>query len=376
MLRQGIFLAVTVVSIFAGCRRDDLNTVTDGPVNFLTTDNLNGEEDDPAVAVDSQGTIHVVWFSDRDGTNDLYTVHSTAINPDIGQITWSTPVQITHNDTAQFPPPSHGDYFPSLIIDETGTFHLAWHRVNQISASHILYMKSDGTTAGWAAATLDSITSGLNYDRFPGLVNFSSGDLRVHFNSSTRTTPGKNSIYVSQSADNGVTWGAPAEVPSLNAPSEQSAFPDVVKLPNGSFVAAFVRWKLEPSSDLFDETSDIFYAASPDGNNWIVDQVTNDPVDVVNDLAPAVFFDHADSVHLAWTTIRFGDISGDIVQTKASDRAFYPNRATLLSSEVGTPDHSAKIIPMTLSGHQVYLQIWVRIPSLHNQVVYRILTSL
>ncbi|MCI0596249.1 MAG: hypothetical protein L0Z48_06875, partial [candidate division Zixibacteria bacterium] len=180
-------LLFTAFFIFTGCSKKKTvtgNPPVNGPVTFLTTGNLNGDDDDPAVAVDAQGNIHVVWFSDRDGTKDLYTVHSTGFDLTTGIIAWSAPIQITDNDETA-PPPLLQDNFPSLLIDETGTFHLTWHRINQINASHIMYMKSDGTAGGWASAALDSVTSGLNYDRFPKIVKFASNDLRIYFNSST-----------------------------------------------------------------------------------------------------------------------------------------------------------------------------------------------
>ena len=348
-----------------------------GPATLLTSGNPIGDDDDPAVAVDAQGRVHVVWFSDRDGTKDLYTVHSTAFDPASGTITWSAPVQITHNDPGQFPNPTQGDNFPSLAIDKTGTFHLAWHRVNLINASHILAMRSDGTSEGWASAAVKDVTSGLNYDRFPHIVKFADNDLRVYFNSGTRGTSGKNDIFVARSTDDGNTWAAPVEVPSLNSDVEQSTFPTIVKTANGPYLGTLVRWKLQPSSDFLDPSSDIFYAESTDGETWTTQQVTSDPNDTVNDLTPTLFFDHASTARLAWATIGFGDPAADIAQMKVSDRASYPALASTLSSSIGTPDHSPEIVSLTVDGRQVSVMIWVRIADPpHNQVVYRMFTDL
>ena len=294
----------------------------DGPVNFLTTGNLNGNDDDPSVAVDVQGNIHVVWFSDRDGTKDLYAVHSTAIDLVSGTITWSAPIHITDNAPALFPPPMQGDEFPSFAIDSTGTHHLAWHRIDLSNQSHILYAKSDGTAAGWAGATVVPVTTGANFDRFASLVRVSATDLRIFFVSHTRVAPaGKEGIFVVKSIDNGATWGAPTEVATLNSGTEQSSLPNIVRLPSGLFTAAFQRWKLNPSNDVFDPTSDIFYGESNDGDAWTTSQVTVDPADNQNDLAPALFFDHSGTEHVAWSSQAFGDPAEDLVQMKISDRA-------------------------------------------------------
>ena len=350
----------------------------DGPVSFLTSGNLNGNDDDPSVAVDPQGNIHVAWFSDRDGTKDLYAVHSTAIDLASGTITWSTPIHITDNAAAQFPPPTQGDEFPSLFIDSSGTHHLAWHRIDLSNQSHILYARSDGTAAGWAAATVVPVTSGANFDRFGNVVRVSATDLRIFFVSHTRVAPaGKDGIFVAKSIDNGATWGAPAEVATLNSSTEQTSLPTILHMPNGLFTATFQRWKLNPSNDVLDPTNDIFYGESNDGDNWTASQVTSDPADNQNDLAPSFFFDHSGTARLVWGSTAFGDPAGDIVQMKVSDRASFPNLTSRLTSTPGLPDHSPKIVAMTINGQQVFVMIWVRIQTPpHNQVVYRIFSAL
>jgi len=350
----------------------------DGPVNFLTTGNLNGNDDDPSVAMDPQGNIHVVWFSDRDGTKDLYAVHSTAIDLASGTITWSSPIHITDNAAAQFPPPTQGDEFPSLFIDSSGTHHLAWHRIDLSNQSHILYARSDGTATGWAAATVVPVTTGANFDRFANVVRVSATDLRIFFVSHTRVAPtGKDGIFVAKSIDNGATWGAPAEVATLNSSTEQTSLPTILRLPNGLFTATFQRWKLNPSNDVLDPTNDIFYGESNDGDNWTASQVTSDPADNQNDLAPSFFFDHSGTARLVWGSTAFGDPAGDIVQMKVSDRASFPNLTSRLTSTPGLPDHSPKIVAMTINGQQVFVMIWVRIQTPpHNQVVYRVFSAL
>jgi hypothetical protein len=348
-------------------------------VVFLTSDNLDGEEDDPAVAVDGQGTIFVVWFSDRDGTKDLYATHSTAINPSSGFITWSSPIQITNNALPDFEPPSTGDHFPSLFIDNAGTHHLAWHRWQPVTnESHILYAKSDGTEAGWANATVVNVTTGAHSDRFPNIVQIAANELRVYFVSTTRNTPNKNDIFVATSVSNGDAWQSPTEVPSLNSATEQSSLPTVLRLPNGSFVAALQRFKLNPSNDVLDPSSDIFFAESANGATWSVDRVTSDPADFFNDLAPSLFIDHAGAVRLAWGATQFGDPTGDLVQMPAANRASFPGFVGLLTVAIGTPDHSPRLIPLTVDGRPVYAMVWVRMTGTppHNQVVYRIFSRL
>jgi hypothetical protein len=249
--------------------------------------------------------------------------------------------------------------------------------VDTINAAHIHYAKSDGTASGWAAATVVDVTTGLNYDRFPHLLRGSATDLRVYFNSSTRKTAGKNDIFMATSANHGVSWGAVAEVATLNTAGEQSPFPWVVKVAANDFQAAFVRWKLEPSSDFLDVTSDVFYGHSTDGLAWTVDQVTSDANDNQNDLVPRLFADHAGARRLTWSTIALGDPAADIAQMRVADRGMYPTGVTTLAPALGVPDHSAEIVPVTVNGQALYVMIWVRIATApHNQVVYKMFSGL
>jgi len=202
--------------------------------------------------------------------------------------------------------------------------------------------------------------------------------LRIFFVSHTRVAPfGKDGIFVAKSADNDATWGAPVEITTLNSATEQASLPAMTRLSTGLFTAAFQRWKLNPSNDVLDPTNDIFYAESNDGDTWTATQVTSDSADNQNDLAPSFFFDHNGNPHLVWGTTAFGDPAGDIVHMKVSDRASYPNLVGRLTSTPGLPDHSPRIVPLTIAGQKAFLMIWVRIQTQpHNQVVYRLFSAL
>jgi len=338
---------------------------------------LNGEDDDPAAVLDANGTIHLVWFSDRDGTKDLYYVHSTAIDLDQASIAWTQPIQITHLDPLSYPPPTRGDNYPALLVDADGTIHVAWHRWNLANECHIHYLKCDGTPSGWVSAVEVSVTSGQNFDRFPHLVRLAPDDLRIYFGSSTRVFPGVNDVVMAKSSDQGATWVTPLPVPSLQASTEHTQFPTVVMLAPSRFAATLDRWQVGATGDALDPTTDVFYAESSDAEHWTVDQVTHQPLDDVHDFVPAPFFDHQNRLHLAWSTTGLGDPAADIVSVLASERALYPAKARLLSPDVGRTDHSPRVLPVTVGGRAVYVMVWVRIVNApHNQVGYRIFSKL
>jgi hypothetical protein len=344
----------------------------DGAFTLLTPDNPNGEDDDPAVASDANGDLHVVWFSDRDGTKDLYYLRSTAIDLVSATIAWTPIEQITDLDPLDYPPPTQGDNFPALLVDGDGMVNVAWHRWNLANECHVHFLRSDGTAAGWASAAVRDVTTGAHFDRFPSLVRYAPDDLRIYFGSSTRRTFGVNDVFVCRSSDDGLSWSAPAAVDSLNDFDEQSQFPKVVKRSDTSYLATLDRWRIDTMADLFDPSSDVFYAESADGESWSVEQVSVDPLDDQNDITPTLFFDHAGTPFLAWATIAFGDPAADLVAVPVSARAAYPTSAQLLTAAPGVADHSPEVLALTVEGRQVFVVFWVRIVGGHNQVGYRV----
>jgi hypothetical protein len=332
------------------------------------------------VARRSDGSI-VAWGGNGFGQCDVPGLPAGQVYIEVAAgtttITWTPPVQITDLDPIQFPPPTQGDNFPSIAIDADGTINVAWFRWNLANECHILFERSDGTPAGWASAVPVDVTVGANFDRFPHVVRFAADDLRIYFGSSTRGTPNVNDIFVTTSSDDGANWSTPAAVATLNTPGEQSQFPTVVKLANGTYAATRDRWALATNLDLFDPSSDVFYAESSDGDLWTVDQVTNDPSDDVNDFVPELFFDHDGATHLAWSTVGMGDPAADIVEVLASGRAQYPASGKLLSPLTGVTDHSPRVVALTVGGRRVYVMVWVRIVGGGaNQVGYRVFTRL
>jgi hypothetical protein len=70
------------------------------------------KDEDPSVICARDGTIFVAWFSDRGGNADIY------ITATHNGIDWSSPVRVTSSPS--------GDFYPNLIQDYQGTFHLVW----------------------------------------------------------------------------------------------------------------------------------------------------------------------------------------------------------------------------------------------------------
>lgn len=364
-------------SCFDSGSKHDTEPPIDGLVTPLTGGNPSGEDDDPTVVLDAHGTIHVVWFSDRDGTKDLYYVRSTSIDVDGATIHWTDPLQLTDLDATQYPPPTRGDNYPWLWIDADDMLNVTWHRWNLANECHVMFLRFDGSAAGLALASEVPVTVGANFDRYPSLVRRAADDLRIYFCSTTRGTPGENEVFVARSIDDGAHWPTIDPVPGLNATGAQSAFAHVVPLAGGEFIATFARWAGGATGDALDPTTDIFYAESSDGEAWTVEGVTHDVPDTLVDFSPALFFDHDGAASIAWATNALGDPAGDLVRVSVAERALYPASAHVVAPALGLPDHSPRIVALTAGGRRVFVSVWVRIADgVHNQVVYRLSSAL
>ena len=82
------------------------------PVNIS---NNSGRSENPSIAVDSKGTLHLVWNDDSPGNEEIFY----AMKPEGDS--WSEPVQVTYNMGAS--------RFPCIVIDKNDKIHLVWQQV-------------------------------------------------------------------------------------------------------------------------------------------------------------------------------------------------------------------------------------------------------
>ncbi len=98
----------------------------------------------PSIAVDSSGTIHVVWYDDTDGTwgSDIEIMYAS--NSGSG---WSNPIVISDDETLWNDGSSIN---PSIAIDTFGNVHVIWEDETDGawgSDSEIMYASNSGS--GW-----------------------------------------------------------------------------------------------------------------------------------------------------------------------------------------------------------------------------------
>jgi len=163
---------------------------TDGGAAWTTSRRLtwtSGYSNMPAMAIDSSGHLHVVWWDDTPGNWEIYYKKST----DSGA-TWSTSQRLTWNLSIS--------QNPVIAVDSLGRLLVVWH--DYASGTGEIYCKksADGG-AIWSANHRLTLTSSGSFD--PAIAADSFGGLHVVWWHGPSTSP---EIFYNKSTDGGTTW--------------------------------------------------------------------------------------------------------------------------------------------------------------------------
>jgi hypothetical protein len=74
----------------------------------------SGFSGEPDIAIDSNNVIHVVWYDNRPGNNEIYYKNSSD-----GGTTWMASEKLTWN--------SGDSGWPDIAADPSGNLHLVWY---------------------------------------------------------------------------------------------------------------------------------------------------------------------------------------------------------------------------------------------------------
>lgn len=218
------------------CKRSTDGGTTWGADTRLT--NGAGYSAHPSTVI-SGSNIHLVWFDDKDGNEEIYYKRST----DAGT-SWGAESRLTNNT-------SKSDY-PSIHI--SGSFiHLVWREDRDgVSNTEIYYKRSADEGVTWGADT--RITNNSGYSDIASV--FSSGQAVHVVWYDDRDGAGNTEIYYKRSTDGGTSWESDTR---LTNNSSSSIYPSLTV--SGSSV--HVVWY-----DRRDGTyPEIYYKRNPTGNS-------------------------------------------------------------------------------------------------------------
>ncbi|MEA2054595.1 MAG: Ig-like domain-containing protein [Candidatus Thermoplasmatota archaeon] len=192
--------------------------------------------DDPFLAVDSTGVIHLVWEDFRYGDSEIYYANST----DSGQ-SWNAEHRLT---TA-----TENSEYPSLAIDSNDNLHLVWEDYRN-GYGQIFYAQSTDSGDSWSSGQAVS-PSGSNAGE-PSITVTQDDRVHVVWRDNRH---GESEIYYRYSIDGGSTWETEFR---LSQDIYYSEYPVIMSGRNNTLR---VLWHDNRTGD------DLLYYR--DGNDWL-----------------------------------------------------------------------------------------------------------
>jgi hypothetical protein len=252
---------------------------TDGGTSWSVNQRLTWSSvdcSDPAIALDSGDSLHVVWYDDMPGNNEIYYKKSTN-----GGTSWSPAKRLTWT--------LGSSTVPAIAVDSSDAVHIVW--LENISGNDEIYSKnsSDGGTT-WTAAKRLTWTS--SDSRNPALAIDSSDIIYAVWDD---PLPGNGEIYGKRSTDGGVTWSS---VRRLTWTSGWSYAPDIAIAPPNTI---HLVWGAEIPGD-----TEIFYKGSTDGGTtWSAAKQLTWNSEASGSVSVAT--DSGNAVHIVWMDSTPGD---------------------------------------------------------------------
>lgn len=282
----------------------------------------------PSIAV-SDAIVHIVWYDQRDGNNEIYYKRSN----DNGE-TWGSDVRLTNN--------SSYSAFPSIIVSGS-IVHIVWFD-NRDANDEIYYKRSTDGGNNWGADT--RLSNSLGLSQFPCISAFGSKLIVVWEDN----RDGNSEIYFKGSNDSGLNWNADAR---LTNNLSISASPSV----NISSNRIFVAW-----NDDRDGNTEIYYKISTNsGVNWQSDvRLTNNPS---SSLYPAVE-SSGSIIHITWQDLRDGNY--ELYYNRSLNSGINWESDTRLTSNMGN-----SILPsIALSGNSIQV-LWHDLRDGNYEIYYK-----
>jgi hypothetical protein len=162
--------------------------------------NNDGDSAYPAIAVDSQDNVHVVWEDNTPGIHQIFY----ATQPKGG--TWSEPVNIS-NMTVNSDEP----IYPVMVVDSLDTIHVAWHDIS-IGNWEIMYV-SKPKDASWSQPM--NVSRNTSNSGVPALAVDNRDTLYLAWNDDS---PGNFDIFYKSKPRDG-DWGQVVNISKTNSKS-------------------------------------------------------------------------------------------------------------------------------------------------------------
>jgi len=242
-------------------------------------DSGSGNAQTPAVALNSTGTIVVVWSDDRNGNWDVMAARSTN-----GGSTWAGDTRVDDS--------SSGDQVaPDIAIAPNNRVHVVWQD-GRGTNNHIYYATS--TNAGSSFGTNQRVDDSSSGAQSNPAVAANSSTVFVTWED---TRNGHYEIYFSKSTDNGTTWSTNKHVDDSSL-SYDARYPDIAVDSSGKIV---IVWE-----DYRNSNWDIYSSVSTDGGStWSANKRVDDTgIGTLQQEMPSIAVDLDKKFHVMWQDYR------------------------------------------------------------------------
>ena len=248
-------------------------------------------QEDPSIAVDSEGTVYVAWRGGTTSTRliDVWVAGST----DMGA-TWSEPSKV--NDVSGYVDASTS-FGPAIAVDAEGALYVAWmdwrnslpDNVNPVIADPDIYVARsiDGGLSWSPNVRVNDDVGTTEQIGDPAIAVDPDGAVYIAWQD--RRDDERGDVYVSGSDDGGATWSTNVRVNDVTTGFQGD--PGLAAGAGGVFVA----WL-----DGRDSAGDIYFSSSQDrGVSWSTNLRINDVQSRGTDSEPSLAVrDH--TVYVAW----------------------------------------------------------------------------
>ena len=257
-----VFIGIAFISLTSCCKKHENEDEYLEPVNIS---NNPGRSVDPSIAVDSKGTVHLVWadYTPGDGKEQIFY----ALKPQSG--VWTVPVNVSNTSVSA--------KNPSLVVDKEDKLHLAYQ---QWSGGWVIFYSYQLPSGSWSFP--ETISTGLG-DVCPKIdVDYIGSVFMVWY------AGGYNGkIYFSMRQVNG-TWTLPTTISQYGAVGMNPT------------MAVDIRGNVHVAWDFWDggHTTNVFYTMRDTIGYWSAPSV----IFAIDSFAfsPVLASDKNGHVHIAW----------------------------------------------------------------------------
>ena len=239
----------------------------------------SGRSDEPDIAVDPSGNIHVVWDDDTPsaGYGEIYHRKSTD-----GGATWTPANRLTWT--------SDSSSSPVLAVDAFGHLHLVWHDYS-LGYGEIFYKKSMDGGETWQPNQRLTWTSGESY--YPAIAVESLNHLNLVWSESVS---GNWEIYHKKSTDGGASW---TPLQRLTWSSQESSLPAIAVDPSGKLCVAWTEYPSMDNDGVNAADDEIYFKRSDDaGITWTPGQRLTWTSGESS--SPVIAVDSSGRIHVLW----------------------------------------------------------------------------